>query len=359
MPWLIRMIKPEKGRVSVIVPARNEEANVARVVLSLATQQGVREILVVNDHSQDRTAEILEALKPKVPGLRVLATDDLPAGWTGKSYAAATGARAASGEWLLFTDADTQHQPGSLAVLLERADREGVDLLSLSPGQSTRTVWEKAVIPLIYTQLARLYRFEDVSDPASPAAAANGQYVLIRREVYERVGGHAAVRQAILEDVELARRVKSARGRLLFLPGAAWVTTRMYGSFSAMWHGWTKNLYLLYGRNVTRMLATLAELWLLDLLPALAFMVLALVWAMGGGSQWTLFTALGFFLLALLRQWDYGRALARLGLDPHLSGYQTSGAALLGLLLLNSARAYWLGGKIEWKGRLYSTKRAG
>jgi glycosyltransferase involved in cell wall biosynthesis len=355
----MRMMEAEQGRVSVIIPARNEEANIARVVHSLAAQQGVREILVVNDHSQDRTAQILEDLKAKIPGLHVLETDALPEGWTGKSYAAAIGARAASGDWLLFTDADTQHQPGSLAFLLERAEREGVDLLSLSPGQSTRTVWEKAVIPLIYTQLARLYRFEDVSDPASPAAAANGQYVLIRREVYDRVGGHTAVRGAILEDVELARRVKSAGGRLLFLPGAAWVSTRMYGSFSEMWHGWTKNLYLLYGRNVTRMLATLAELWLLELVPVVAFIALALAWAMGAGDPWTMLTALAFFFLAMLRQWNYGQALGRIGLDPRLASHQTTGAALLGLLLLNSVRAYWLGGKIEWKGRLYSTKRAG
>jgi glycosyltransferase involved in cell wall biosynthesis len=352
-------MEQKQGRVSVIIPARNEEANIARVVRSLAAQQSWREILVVNDHSQDRTAEILEGLKAKTPGLRVIPTDDLPAGWTGKSYAAATGARAASGEWLLFTDADTEHQPGSLAVLLERAEREGVDLLSLSPGQTTHTVWERAVIPLIYTQLARLYRFEDVSDPASPAAAANGQYVLIRRTAYDRAGGHEAVRGAILEDVELARRVKSTGGRLLFLPGAQWVHTRMYGSFSEMWRGWTKNLYLLYGRDVARMLAALSELWLLDLAPALAFLWLALAWALGVGDMWTGLAALAFFLLAMLREWNYARALARLGFDPRLASFQTTGAALLGLLLLNSARAYSLGGKIEWKGRLYPTKRAG
>ena len=353
------MMDQDQGRVSVIVPARNEEANIARVVRSLAPQQGVREILVVDDRSQDRTAEILKDLKAKIPALQVIETDTLPEGWTGKSYAAATGARVASGAWLLFTYADTEHLPGSLAVLLERAEREGVDLLSLSPGQSTRTVWEKAVIPLIYTHLARLYRFEDVSDPASPAAAANGQYVLIRRAVYDRVGGHEAVRGAILEDVELARRVKSAGGQLLFLPGAEWVSTRMYGSFSAMWQGWTKNLYLLYGRNVTHMLGALAELWLLDLAPALAFVALALAWAMGAGDLWTVLAALTFFFLAMLRQWNYGQALGRIGFDPRLARYQAPGAAIFSFLLLNSVRAYRWGGKIEWKGRLYSTKRAG
>ncbi|MBZ5515342.1 MAG: glycosyltransferase [Acidobacteriia bacterium] len=350
------MAESKQGRVSVIIPARNEEANIARVVSSLAAQEGLREILVVDDHSEDRTAQILESLQAKIPNLRVMRTNSLPAGWTGKTYAAATGAHAASGDWLLFTDADTEHMPGSLAALLERAEREGADLLSLSPGQSTDTVWEKCVIPLVYAHLARLYRFRDVSDPASPAAAANGQYVLIRRSAYERAGGHEAVRGAILEDVELARRVKSAGDRLLFLPGSQWVITRMYGSFSEMWRGWTKNLYLLYGRNVTRMLATLAELWLLDLLPALAFLGLALAWALGVAADWTLLAAMAFFLLAVWRQWTYSQALGRIGFDPGLAAYQTTGAAILGLLLLNSARAYRLGGKVQWKGRVYSTE---
>lgn len=355
----MRMEELKQGRVSVIIPARNEEANIARVVRSLNAQRELREILVVDDHSQDRTAEILEELKKEASNLRVIRTDSLPAGWTGKSYAAATGARAASGDWLLFTDADTEHLPGSLPALLERAEREGVDLLSLSPGQVTPTAWEKAVIPLVYVHLARLYRFEEVSDPASPAAAANGQYMLIRREAYKRAGGHEAVRGAILEDVELARRVKSAGGRLLFLPGSEWVRTRMYRSFAEMWRGWTKNLYLLHGGNARRMLATVAELWLLDLFPALAFIGLAVAWALGAGGAPMMLAAVGFFLLAVLRQWNYGRSLARIGFEPRLMSFQALGAAIFGLLLLNSARAYRLGGKVEWKGRTYSTKGTG
>jgi hypothetical protein len=355
----VRMEEVKQGRVSVIIPARNEEANIARVVRSLHAQRGLREILVVDDHSEDRTAEILADLKNETPCLRVVRADSLPAGWTGKSFAAATGARAASGDWLLFTDADTEHLPGSLPALVERAEREGVDLLSLSPGQVTLTAWEKAVIPLVYAHLARLYRFEEVSDPASPAAAANGQYLLIRRQAYERAGGHEAVRESILEDVELARRVKCAGGRLLFLPGARWVRTRMYGGFTQMWRGWTKNLYLLYGGNARPMFATVAELWLLDLFPTLAFIGLAVAWALGAGDAPMMLAAASFFLLAALRQWNYGRSLSQIGFDPRLASYQPLGAAIFGLLLLNSAWAYRLGGRVEWKGRTYSTKRTG
>ena len=350
------MRETSEGRVTVIIPARNEEATVERAVRSLAAQRGVLEILVVDDQSQDRTREVLEGLKSEVETLRVISLAALPPGWTGKSYAIASAARQAAGDWLLLTDADVEHLPGSLDSLLGRAERERADMLSLSPGQATPTVWEKAVIPLTYTRLARLFRFEDVSDPDSPQAAANGQYILIRREVYERAGGHEAVRGAILEDVELARCVKTAGGRLLFMPGAEWASTRMYRSFRSMWRGWTKNLYLLYGRRVGRIMLTVAELWVLDVLPALAFIVLCLGLATGRTPPWSALAATGCFLAVLLRQWAYVRDLARLGFEPSLGNYRVPGAALLGLLLLSSVYAHRLGGAVEWKGREYSTR---
>src|SRR5439155_11600545 len=138
--------------------------------------------------------------------------DSLPPGWFGKTYAMATGAKRATGEWLLFADADTGHLPFSRHGLLGRAEGEHVELLSLSAGQIMRTWWEKAVLPMVYLWLSKRFRFEEVNDPASPVAAANGQYILVRREAYKRAGGHEAVRDAMLEDVALARRVKSSGG---------------------------------------------------------------------------------------------------------------------------------------------------
>jgi chlorobactene glucosyltransferase len=353
------MTLPSQQRVSAIIPARNEEVNVARVVRSLANQPGLREILVVDDQSADRTAEILTALKLEIPLLRTLRVESLPDGWMGKTYAVAQGARAATGDWLLFTDADTEHLGGSLAELLQRAEDEHADLLSLSPGQETPTWWEKSVIPFVFVKLASLFRFEEVSDPQSPAAAANGQYLLVRREIYERSGGHEAVKSAILEDVELARRIKSLGGKLLFLPGAQWVRTRMYQSFGGMWQGWTKNLYLLYGGNISTMLATVASLWLLDVFPELAFVAVCLLFALAHAGSVAVLTAVGLFILALVRQWNYSQALARLGFDPALASYQPVGAALLGALMLGSLRAHRGAGSIQWKGRHYATKGKG
>jgi len=346
-------------RVSAIIPARNEEVNIARVVRSLANQQGLAEILVVDDLSVDRTVEILADLQVEIPSLHILRVESLPRGWLGKTHALVMGAQAATGDWLLFTDADTEHLAGSLAALLQRAEDEGVDLLSVSPGQETPTWWEKSVIPLVYVKLASRFRFEEVSDPQSPVAAANGQYLLVRREIYERSGGHTAVKSEILEDVELARRIKARGGKLLFLPGPRWVRTRMYRTFREMWQGWTKNLYLLYQRNVVTMLAAVASLWLLDLLPVLAFLGACwwVILARAEGAATLL--AAGLFSLALARQWNYGRSLERLGFDPALANFQPMGATLLGALMLGSLSAHLGFGSIEWKGRHYATKGKG
>jgi chlorobactene glucosyltransferase len=349
--------KDSGGRVSVIIPARNEEANIETAVRSVAAQPGVREIIVVDDQSTDHTAELLEALKFDLETLRVIRADSLPPGWMGKTHALAIGVRGAKGEWLLFTDADTEHRPGSLADLLRRAERERVDLLSISPGQLTMTWWEKAVIPLVYVWLARRFRFEEVNRPQSPAAAANGQYILIRREVYERIGGHEAVRAEVLEDVALARLVKASGGRLLFMPGASWVTTRMYRTFRAMWQGWTKNLHLLAGRKLAPLLGQVVELWLFDLIPLAAVPAVGLAAAMAWmDRKWAASLAVACLLNLLWRSIRYRHAVVELGFEPGVATvhYRFAGAFLFSLLLLSSAWS-WRGSRtVEWKGRIYS-----
>jgi len=349
------MAERDPRAVSVIIPARNEEGNIERAVRSLEGQEHVREIIVVDDESTDRTPEILARLRDEIPFLRVVSLDSLPEGWVGKNRAAAAGAEIATGDWLLFTDADTEHLSGSLDAMLVRARAENADLLSLSPGQRTPTWWEKAIIPFVFVQLARLFPFEEISDPASPRAAANGQYLLIRRNVYNETGGYSSIRGAILDDVELARRVKAGGRRLVFLPGANWVRTRMYSTFGDMWQGWSKNLYLLYDGRREQMIKDLIATLLLDVLLPLAFVVSAVLVIVGQARVWELITTLACFAGAVLRRRDYTRRLERLGFGRRLAIYQPVGAGLYALLLLNSMWAYTVAGGVQWKGRSYQT----
>ncbi len=235
------MTLPTNPDVSVIIPARDEEACLADCLQSLVGQQGpTYEIIVVDDDSADATRSIAKSFP-----VRVISADPLPPGWSGKCNAAWCGAKIARGKWLLFTDADTKHSPHSISAGLTEAVASEASLLSYSPKQEVHSFAERALMPVIFAELAATYRPKKVCDPDSPVAAANGQYLLIRRDIYDAVGGHAAVATAILEDVALAQRVKRG-GSLLHFRVSDVVSTRMYRSFSQMWEGWTKNLALLF-----------------------------------------------------------------------------------------------------------------
>ena len=233
--------------VSIIVPARNEEACLGACLESLLAQTGVDfDLIVVDDGSTDRTRAIAESFS----GVRVITPGPLPSGCSGKCNAVQAGADVAQGEWLLFTDADTVHLPGSLAAALDEARAHHAHLLSYSPAQEVHGLLEIGLMTVIFAELASTYRPKDVSDPASPAAAANGQYLLITREAYNAAGGHAAVSGTLLEDVALAQAVKRSGRRLFFRYGGDRVRTRMYRSFGALWEGWTKNLTLLFPQTL-------------------------------------------------------------------------------------------------------------
>lgn len=356
----ISMASYREDRVSALIPARNEAASIARTVRSVAAQPEVTEIIVIDDHSEDATAEILESLKEEIPQLRTIRVGNPPPGWMGKAHALSIGARDATGNWLLFTDADTFHHPGSLDAVLDRVQRERADMISLSPGQETVTWWEKAVIPFAYFELARRFRFSKINDPKSKSAAANGQYLLIRRAVYESIGGHEAVHGEILEDVALARRLKSEGRRILFLPGVKWVSTRMYRTFGDMWAGWRKNLYLLWGSSPGAVLLALGRIWFLNVAPPIGCVLgLILGLSLKAPAERAQFAALGLaFLVSLaLARYFYSKALRWIGYDPDLANYLIPGAALFSLMLVDSMVAHrWLG-SVSWKGREYSTNR--
>jgi glycosyltransferase involved in cell wall biosynthesis len=328
--------------VSVIVPARNEEDCLGACLRSLVAQSGVAfEIIVVDDHSTDRTREIASSFAS--PIVRVIDAGPLLPGWTGKNNAVAAGARVARGEWLLFTDADTIHLPGSLMRSLEEAKRHGAALLSHSPEQTVKSFWERTVMPVIFAELAAGYRPSQVSDPKSSAAAANGQYILITRQAYDAVGGHAAVAGTLLEDVALAQAVKRSGQKIFFRYGGDAVRTRMYRSFAQLREGWTKNLALLF-RSPRR----LAVLRTLEFVLIMAGFVIAIA---NGLRHHPLPTAISGALALIL----YTIFLQRIR-RAHFS-WDTNLLALLGLplfsYLLLRSKMFHQRGNVSWKGRSY------
>jgi glycosyltransferase involved in cell wall biosynthesis len=304
-------------------------------------QAGVRfEVLVVDDGSTDRTRQIASSF----PGVRVLDAGPLPAGWTGKNNAMAAGARLALGPWLLFTDADTVHLPGSLARSLAEAEHHGAALLSYSPEQEVEGFWEKAVMPVIFAELAATYSPSRVSDPRSSAAAANGQYLMIARDAYEAAGGHGAIAGSLLEDVALAQNVKASGRKIFFRYGGDAVRTRMYRSFAQLREGWTKNLALLFPHPVWLAGLRLAEFLLI--VGSVEAGILAMLYGrklLGG-------LALSLFLLVC------ARFVARVRKANFASGatpFALAGLPLFAYLLVRSKAAR---GRVTWKGRHYDSR---
>ncbi len=332
-----------RPEVSVIVPARNEEACLGACLASLAGQQDAAfEIIVVDDGSIDRTADIARSFA----GVRVIEAGPLPEGWFGKSNALNTAAQQARGEWLLFTDADTVHLAGSLARSLEEAKRYGAEMLSYSPAQELHGFVERAVMPVIFAELAAVYKPREVSDPNSPAAAANGQYLLIAREAYDFVGGHAAIAARLLEDVELARAVKRSGRRVRFRFGGDAVRTRMYRSFAQLAEGWTKNLALLFKAPARLALARLLEF--LVMVCGLALAALAV-----GVGDLRSAVLLGISVAVIYLNFMLRIVKAHAGAAP--SALAFFGLPIFSYLLLRSKLYYKWRRSVTWKGRRYST----
>ena len=328
--------------VDVIIPARNEEDCLGRCLESLIAQEGISfQITVVDDGSTDRTRAVAESF----PGVRVLSAPELTPGMMGKSNALIAGAAGSQAKWLLFTDADTFHYPGSLAVSVCEAEDRHVDLLSYSPEQQAVTWWELAVMPVVFAELARTYPTEKVNDPSDPTVAANGQYVLARRKVYEALGGHAAVATKLLEDLELARLFKASNHKIWFRFGGGIVRTRMYRSFRALWEGWTKNLALLFLRPLA-----LAAMRAFEFL-AIAGSITAGLLLIALGDLRSAFIPLIFGVLAYLN------FLSRIQ-EAHFPG-KANLMAFIGLpifvsLLVRSHIHSNVRGELTWKGRTYS-----
>ena len=331
--------------MSVIVPARNEESCLTACLASLVRQTGVDlEVIVVDDGSTDRTREIAQSF----PGVRLVDAKPMRPGWSGKNNALVAGVKKARGEWLLFTDADTVHRPGSLARSIAEAGRQQAALLSYSPEQEVHGFWEKAVMPVIFAELASRYRPAEVSDPASPAAAANGQYILVSREAYDAVGGHAAVATSLLEDVALARAVKASGRRILFRYGADAVRTRMYRSFDQLREGWTKNLVLLFPNPVQ-----LAVLRLMEFV--LIVVALAVEAVRGLRGRWQASAVAGIVALVLVVLLFHRIRKAHFSWDANCLALL--GLPLFAYLLLRSRILYWRG-NVSWKGRTYTAGAA-
>jgi glycosyltransferase involved in cell wall biosynthesis len=340
--------------LTVIVPARNEEDCLGDCLQSLVSQSEEIfalgkdwDLIVVDDGSTDGTAEIARG----IAGVTLMKAAKLEPGWTGKNNAVWTAARRARGRWLLFTDADTIHEPGGLRHAMHEAERHKVGMLSYSPRQIAKGFAQRSLMPLVFCELALAYPPGKVTDPAERIAAANGQFLLVEREGYRKLGGHPSVAGEVLEDVELAVLAKRRRVGLRFRYADDIVSARMYRTTAAMVEGWTKNLKLLFDNALTLAIFRAIDFVLLFGLPVLAWELRnarlgahGLEWL---GAGWVL------ALLWLRTLFRFYRRVAKSNFSFLDCAISPLGLPLFVVLLYRSWFQHRILKRVSWKGREY------
>ncbi len=345
--------------LSVIIPARNEEQSLPACLASLVSQSDPGffalgeqwEIIIVNDDSTDSTRGIATSFAAKHPGVTVLDAPPLDlssrGGFTGKNNACWAAAQIARGRHLLFTDADTVHEPRSLSHSLHEAGKHKAALLSYSPRQIVTGFWQHAVMPLVFSELASVYPSKLVNDPERRLAAANGQFILVERDAYFSVGGHRAIGTKVLEDVALAHNIKRGPRIIRFRYAPEALSTRMYRTTAEMVEGWTKNFALLFPQPIALALWRILDILLFFGLPALA---LGLPWLV----SWQRYVIL---LLWLRTLWRFYSRVARSHFPAPDIAISILGVPLFVYLLIRSVIHHRIKRSVTWKGRNYDAAR--
>ena len=363
--------------ISFCVPARNEQRNIRACVEGLLAQDYPNfEVIILDDRSTDGTAEILgqmslessslllekEQVSPRrhgdAPSLHILHGSDLPAGWAGKPHALYQASAAARGEWLCFVDADTFLSPVTLSSCYAKAIETKADMFTIMTFQILGSFWEKAVMPLVMTALSVGFSPRKANDPTRKDAIANGQFILIKRSVYDAIGGHERVKDNIVEDKAIAEQVKWSGYRLIVADGYLLARTRMYTSLPEMWEGWTKNIYLglrdrsgllwlgVFGAMIALLAASFVPIWPL----------LGVAWYFNGGAWMA-----AAVIIESLVFWAYMviarvRVARKMEISAWYAFTTPLGSAVFAAMMITSAFRVLTGRGVTWKGRSYASR---
>jgi len=342
--------------VSVIIPARDEEEHIASCIDAVLEQDYPRfEVIVVDDRSEDRTAGIVEACQMRDPRVRLIRGRPVPEGWAGKCHAIDQGVKAAQGEYLLMLDTDTFLTPRCLSMAVRDAVENDVDLYTLLFEAQCTSFWEKVIQPFMFQLLLMALPLGKVNDPARKEAAAPGPFLLFRRSAYEAIGGHAGMKDEVVEDLRLAQRIKQSGRRLLAVNAVSLVYSRRRIGFRAIWRGWSRVLYTGLDRNPLAAGLGFLGMALFLLLPWLIppLCIYGLIRS-DPSLPWTGLLGLGLshcmvFLAIRRLMWVFYR------LDVSLAWLQPLATGVCMAILANSVVLDSLSRPVIWKGRRYVT----
>jgi chlorobactene glucosyltransferase len=267
-------------KVSVLIPARNEERNIRNCLDSLQKQDYENfEIIVLDDESTDDTFSIAQSIAQTNRRITICPGKPLPDGWTGKNWACHQLSEFATGEIIIYTDADNRHEGNAVSKTVAWIEHYKLDLISAFPQQITNTFFEKLTVPTVdlflYSFLPLWFTYYL---PEPSLAAANGQWIVFRKESYKKMGGHAKVRAEIVEDVELSRLAKRQGHRILTCSGTGIIYGHMYQSYKEVWHGFTKNLFGLVSHNIFIFFAIQITMLTIFILPYALLLSQSMFW---------------------------------------------------------------------------------
>ena len=342
--------------VSLLVPARNEARSIAACVESLARQDYPRcEIFVLDDQSEDQTAALVLELAARYPNIRLLRGRALPANWHGKAWACAQLAQEARGDWLLFVDADTVLAQRCVAVTLRLARARRADVLTMIPTVLAGGLGEALLLPIVPLTFAAFLPLGLVTNHPSPLfAGALGQFLLFRRAAYQRIGGHAAVRTDIVEDMQLSRLVKRHGGRVVWLDGAPLLRVRMYHGFAEAWRGIAKSAFAAINYSLLALAPGLAAVLAFFFGPYVALAIGLVQLIQRPLSPPLLWALVWLPLLQITLLWGVHLLLMRRFHLP-LALVVLQPVTMLAVILttLQAAVQTEFGAGISWKGRTY------
>jgi hopene-associated glycosyltransferase HpnB len=339
--------------LSVIVPARNEEKDVAACLESLLNQDYPSfELIFIDDQSADRTAAIARRVFEGHPHARVIAGADRPAAdWVGKSWALVQGGAQARGDWLLFIDSDVVHHRRAFRQAAATALELGVDALSIMPTINCRSFWEKCVMPLFALLCALVEPFDRTNHPEKSASRLSGAFILIRRSAYDAAGGHASVHDQVLEDMALAENLKK-QGRPLWLTYTHDLTsTRMYDSFHDLWAGLSRLGFPMLGYSYAGLAVAALATLVGALTPPLA--ATAGVALLSAGSAAGPFLAPAGAALLLLNRFAVERVFRVVKIPSSYAWLLPLAATLYCLAAMRGAFRHATGRGLSWKQRVY------
>ena len=353
--YLVRLqplVKPISNppRLSVCVPARNEERGVEACLQSLLNQDYPNfEVIAIDDHSTDSTANIMQTLAQENSRLKVLKGADLPEDWLGKPFALHQAFKVAQGEYLLFTDADPVFKPTALNTAVHVMRERELDVLTLMPKAEFGSFWERAVQPVIFGFIASLTRFKNVNDPDHRSAMGFGAFLMFRRSAYEKIGGHEAGKSDVLEDVLIAKRAKKARLKLFVADAKQLFSIRMYFGLKEIWFGWEKNMFFAMKESVVKATYNVAVVLGFVFTP---YIILAINIFKQIGWLWIVMALVGVVLVSAA----FYKTCDEMELHRNNAILFPMGALVMAAIMANSMFHTLVRKKTKWRGRVYSVK---